>query len=91
MIHSLKLRNMHAECKFEVMTYISISKPAGHAGKATKMNLCPYGLRFLVWESPLRYSSLIVPVKSLQHENWTQTSLILHDSYINSAIKGSQT
>ena len=53
------MRNMYAECQFEVMTYISISKRAGHVGKA---NLCTYGLRFLVWESPSRYSSLIVPV-----------------------------
>ena len=41
MIHSLKLGNMHAECQFEVMTYISISKCAGHAGttaeKASKI------------------------------------------------------
>ena len=50
---------MYAECQFGVMTYISISKRAGHAGKA---KLCTYGLRFLVWESPSRHSSLIVPV-----------------------------
>ena len=33
----LKLCNMHAECQFEVMTYISISKPAGHALEASKI------------------------------------------------------
>ena len=75
MIHSLKLRNMHAECQFEVMTYISISKPAGHEVKPVKMNLCTYGLRFLVCESPSRYSSLIVPVRSQPHEKRTQTTL----------------
>ena len=37
LIYSLELRNMHAECQFEVMTYISISKPAGLAGKASKI------------------------------------------------------
>ena len=36
MIYSLKLRNMHAECQFEVMTYIAISKPAGHEVKPVK-------------------------------------------------------
>ena len=59
-MHSLKLRKMHAKCQCEVMTYISISKPPGHAVKDSKM--CTYGLCFLVRESPSRYSSLIVPV-----------------------------
>ena len=39
LIYSLKLPNMHAECYFEVMTYISISKRAGHAGKATCVHM----------------------------------------------------
>ena len=33
LIYSLELSNVHAECQFEVMTYISISKHAGHAGE----------------------------------------------------------
>ena len=37
MIYSLKLRNMHAECQSEVMIYIPISKPAGHAGEEGKV------------------------------------------------------
>ena len=33
------MRNMHADCQFEVMTQIliSINIPAGHAGEASKI------------------------------------------------------
>ena len=39
---------MHAECQFEVMTYISISKPAGHAGKASKILTCVH-MDYVSW------------------------------------------
>ena len=39
---------MHAECQFEVMTYISISKPAGHAGKASKIWTCVH-MDYVFW------------------------------------------
>ena len=64
---------MYAECKSEVMTYISISKPAGHVGKASKIRTCVHmDYVSLVWESPSR---IVVnrPCKSQPHEKWTQT------------------
>ena len=54
MIYSHKLRKMHAECQFEVMTYISISKPAGHAGKASKILTCVH-MDYVSWSgNPLQ-------------------------------------
>ena len=45
---------MHAECQFEVMTYISISKPAGHAGKASKILTCVH-MDYVSWSgNPLQ-------------------------------------
>ena len=56
---------MHAECQFKVMTYISISKPAGHAGEASKILYEPVyiWITFLGLGIPFKDSSLIVPAE----------------------------
>ena len=60
---------MHAECQFEVMTYIPMKQIYTQQDlrvKGVKMNMCT-----IILEIPLKQSSL----SKSAHEKWTQTSL----------------